>query len=296
MPGRLIFAPLLIVSLAAVISPAFAQVDLTGEWGQKYYEDWPERGPGPEIGDYTGIPVNDAARVRADAWDAQRWEMVEHECEPHPADYAPRGPAALRMWSEIDPFTQRVIAWHMLWRYKLSERTIYVDGRPRPSRNAPRTWQGFSTGAWEGDMLQVMTDHLKEGWTRRNGLPRSERATLIEYFIRHGEFFTQVTDVEDPLYLTEPFIRSSNWIVDLGHRFPPKAVACIPSVEIDHPKEYVAYHLPGENPWLTEFASRYGIPVEAARGGAETMYPEYQDKMARMPAPPKYPKDKETNQ
>ena len=74
--------------------PAFSQLDPTGEWAPQFHEDQPERGPGPEIGDYTGIPITEAARVRADAWDAQRWEMVEHECEPHPADYAPRGPAA----------------------------------------------------------------------------------------------------------------------------------------------------------------------------------------------------------
>jgi hypothetical protein len=238
--GARILASFLLLSLRIVSRPAGAQVDLTGEWGQKFYEDAPERGPGPEIGDYTGIPITDAARVRADAWDAQRWEMVEHECEPHPADYAPRGPAALRMWSEVDSYTQQVVAWHMLWRYKLSTRTIYMDGRPRPSKYAPRTWQGFSTGEWEGDVLKVTTDNLKEGWLRRNGLPRSEKATLIEYFVRHAEFFTQVTDVEDPIYLTEPFIRTSDWIVDLGHRFPAQGVACIPSVEVAHPKEYVA--------------------------------------------------------
>jgi len=80
--------------------------------------------------------------------------------------------------------------------------------------------------------------------------------------------------------------------VDLGHRFPAQGVACIPSVEVAHPKEYVAYHLPGENAWLTEFASRYGIPVEAARGGADTMYPEYQARLAQMPAPPAPPGNK----
>jgi hypothetical protein len=264
--------------------PSFAQVDLGGEWGQKIHEDEPERVPGPEIGDYTGTPVNDAARMRADAWDAQKWEMVEHMCEPHPVDYGPRGPADMLVWPEQDPFTQVIVAWHT--RYKFVQRTIYMDGRPHPSENSPQTWQGFSTGEWEGDMLKVTTTHMKEGWVRRNGLARSERATLIEYFIRHGDFFTLVTDVEDPVYLTEPFIRTSNWILNLGLRFPPKMVVCIPSVEGAHPKGYVAYHLPGENLWLTEFASRYGIPLEAARGGAETMYPEYQEKLAKMPAPP----------
>ena len=287
-------APVLLLSLGLISSPAFAQVDLSGPWGQKMHEDQPERGPGPEIGDYTGMTINDAARMRADAWDAQKWEMLVHECEPHPADYAPRGPGDMRIWGEMNQFTQAIVAWHTTIRFMLPQRTIYMDGRPHPSEKAPHTWQGFSTGEWEGDMLKVTTTHLKEGWIRRNGLPRSEKATLVEYFIRHGDYFTLVTDVRDPVYLTEPLIRTSNWILDLGDRM--LANYCLPSVEIPHPKDYVAYHLPGENPWLTEFASRHGIPFEAARGGAETIYPEYQEKMAKMPRPPKLPENKETKQ
>ena len=61
--------------------------DLAGMWGQRFHEDLPERGAGPEIGDYTGLPVNDAARLRADSWDAAKWTMPERQCEPHPADY-----------------------------------------------------------------------------------------------------------------------------------------------------------------------------------------------------------------
>jgi hypothetical protein len=44
----------------------------------------------------------------------------------------------------------------------------------------------------------------------------------------------------------------------------------------------VAYHLPGQNPWLGEYAEKTGIPYQASRGGAETMYPEYQKKLATM--------------
>ena len=239
--------------LLAIASPrtAFAQVDLAGEWTQKWHEDAVERDAGPEIGDYTGMPINDAARMRADSWDAQKLEMVEHLCDPHPADYAPRGPADMLIWSDTDPFTQDVVAWHLELRYMLSQRIIYMDGRPHPSENAQDTWQGFSTGEWEGDMLKVTTTHLKEGWLRRNGLTRSEKGTLTEYFIRHGDFFTLVTDVEDPVYMTEPLIRTSNWILSPPGRF--HANYCIPSDEVNHPEGYVAHHLPGENPFLTEF-------------------------------------------
>lgn len=278
---------LLLLALAMIARPAFAQVDLSGYWDGKFSEDEPERIPGPEIGDYTSIPLNDAARMRADAWDAQKLEMVEHECDPHPMDYGPRGGGDIRLWSIVDPFTQGVIAWRMTTRYRLAQRTIWMDGRAHPSENAPHTWQGFSTGEWEGDMLKVITTHLKEGQSRRNGVPRSDRSTVVEYFIRHGEFFTLVTDVEDPIYLTEPLVRTSNYILDPGRHL--RDTSCIPNVDIPHPEGYVAFHVLGENHWLNEFATRWGIPVEAARGGAETTYPEYQERLAKLPPPPEVP-------
>jgi hypothetical protein len=37
---------------------------------------------------------------------------------------------------------------------------------------------------------------------------------------------------------------------------------------------------------VTEFSTAYGIPFEATRGGAETMYPEYRDKLKTMTIPP----------
>ena len=37
---------------------------------------------------------------------------------------------------------------------------------------------------------------------------------------------------------------------------------------------YVPHYLPGQNPYLTEFAAQHGLPVEPTRGGAATMYPE----------------------
>ena len=46
------------------------------------------------------------------------------------------------------------------------------------------------------------------------------------------------------------------------------------------------HHLPGTNPYLHEFADYYGLPYEATRGGAETLYPEYQKKIANGYHPP----------
>ncbi len=51
--------------------PLFGQYDLTGEWGARYHEDQAERIPGPELGDYLGLPITDAARLRGAT--AGRW-------------------------------------------------------------------------------------------------------------------------------------------------------------------------------------------------------------------------------
>jgi hypothetical protein len=136
-------------------------MDLSGAWGQKLHEDGRERLQGPDLGDYTGLPVNDRARAQADAFDADKWIEREHQCEPHPADYAVRGPGSMRVWADLDPLTQQITAWHTALMWMNTQRTIYMDGRPHPSEYAPHTWGGFSTGVWIADMLKVETTHLK---------------------------------------------------------------------------------------------------------------------------------------
>ncbi|MGD0906419.1 MAG: hypothetical protein ABSA96_02480 [Candidatus Acidiferrales bacterium] len=271
----------LLLFIAALVSrPALAQNELSGQWNQKMFEDRPERGPGPWIGDYTGMPITDQDRMRGDTWDAEKWAVVERQCQPHPADYAPRGPAALRVWTDIDPLTQGVKAWNITTAWMLPHRTIYMDGRPHPPAWAAHTWQGFSTGEWEADALKITTTHLKEGWVRRNGLARSDRATLIEYLVRHHRYLTLVTMVEDPIYLTEPLVRTSDWVEAENNLILPNL--CVEGVEVEHEKGWVPYHLPGQNQFLYEWADKVGMPHEATRGGAETMYPEYQKKLATM--------------
>jgi len=250
--------------------------DLTGEWAPKFHEDQPERIPGPEIGDYLGLPINAAARLHADSWDASLLTLPEHQCKPHPSDYSPRGPANLRIWKEIDTASQQLIAYRTHISWQAPERTIWMDGRPHPPDYAAHTWQGFSTGVWDGDMLTITTTHLKMGWIRRNGIPRSDQAVVTEHLVRHGDYLTWIVLIDDPVYLTEPFIRTTNFVLDPHQQIAP--YPCQIVEEIDRPQGVVPHHLPGQNPFLTEFPAKYGVSAEAARGGAETMYPEYQVK------------------
>jgi hypothetical protein len=267
----------LVLSLIlACASPAAAQVDFSGQWAPVYHEDNAERIPGPELGDYTGLPLNDAARLQADSWDADRISVVSsYQCRPHSADYGMRGLGNLRVSAELDE-RQQLIALRTYMPAWGSERTIWMDGRPHPSEHAEHTFQGFSTGVWEGNMLTITTTHLKTNYYRRNGVPASDRRTVVEHWARHGEFLTVITVVTDPVFLTEPLVRSQNWFNDVGQALP--AFNCEYAAEVPGAQK-VPNHLPGANPYLTEFADWYGLELAATRGGARTMYPEYRLEM-----------------
>ena len=273
------------MSAAVASLPASAQsagainvvpgLDLSGNWAPAIHEDFPERIPGPELVNYLGLPITEGARMFAESWDASRLTLPEHQCQVHVAPYIYRGPLNLHIWEEKDPQSQRVIAIKNYISTYEQTRTIWMDGRPHPSQWAAHTWMGFSTGKWEGNMLTVYTTHIKQGWLRRNGLPESDQATLIEHFIRHGENLTHVSIVTDPVYLTEPLIKTQNFnlIVQEGQNW---LYPCDYVVEVaDRPRSAVPHYLPGANPFLTEFADQFKISREAVLGGAETMYPEY---------------------
>ncbi len=196
--------PLLLLGATLISVPAFAQVDFSGEWGVRFYEDQPDRGPGPEVGDYLGLPINAAARARGYAWEASMWTLPEWQCRPHGADYMWRSLSELKIWKEVNPVTRAITAYHFEWLRSL-DNPVYMDGRPHPPEYAAHTWGGFATGKWEGDMLTVTITHLKESYIRRNGVPRSDLATVTEHLVRHGNWLTVTVTSR----LFKPLI--SNW-------------------------------------------------------------------------------------
>jgi len=264
------------LGIALLGVPAMAQVDFSGEWAPRFYEDQLERVPGPEIADYLGLPINDAARQRADTWEGSLLTEPEWQCRPHSADYIWRGPSNLRISKEVDPVSRETTAFHAEWLRSI-DRPVYLDGRPHPPEWAEHTWAGFTTAKWDGDILTTTVTHLKEGYIRRNGMARSEKATLTEHWIRHGDWLTIMTIVKDPVYLTEPFIRTTDYELDVHQQVPPYPCEVVREVERGEGK--VPNILPGKNTFLHEFSERYGVPFEASRGGAQTMYPDYREKM-----------------
>lgn len=294
-----------LLALAALIltsGPAFAQIDfdIVGSWNQPapgittmfgFVEDSDERAGGPMLVDYLGIPLNTEGRARALAYDGSLLGVPEHVCMRHPSTYSFWGPANLRIESELDPALD-VVAYRVGGTFRRADRTIWMDGRPHPSKYAPHTWAGFTTGQWQGSTLVTRTTHIKWGWVRRNGAMSSDQAEVVTYYTRNENVLTVTWIVYDPIYLAEPFIRSADFIaapggtststfsVDPQDRGNNIFAQCLAREEISRPDfHYVPHYLEGQNPFIGEHAKKIGVPVEATLGGAETMYPEYRDKV-----------------
>lgn len=245
--------------------------DFAGEW---VVYDEEER----ELGNFTGIPHNDAGRMRAETHDASEWSIPEFQCRPHPMVAQWRASGAIRIRKDVDPVNRSVTAYRVTFVRGLDDRIIYLDGRAHPSQYAPHTWYGFSTGEFTGNTLVVTTTHLKEGYFDWNGNSISDKAKVTEWWVRHGNFLTVTVMHEDPIYLTEPFMQSISYLLDTHTEvefFPCTVIA-------ENLSEKFPHHLPGKNPYLREYAQDMGIPYEAARGGAETMYPDFRLKLRAL--------------
>jgi len=255
-------------------APASAQLNLSGEWTGRYHEDFDDRVPGDVQGDFTGVPLSDAARRYAEAFDVTRVAVLEHQCQPYNLPHIYRGPLQFRLWEEKDPANQEIIAYRQYIGTYMQSRTIWMDGREHPPEYAPHTHMGFSTGRWNGDILTVYTTHIKKEFYRRSGIPSSDQTTVVEHYIRNGDLLSHVMIITDPVYLTEPYVNSQEFVL-MDRENQNWLYNCEYVTEVPMDKNDVPHYLPGENPFIGNFADKFGLPFEAVFGGAETTYPEY---------------------
>jgi hypothetical protein len=257
------------------------RTDISGDWAVVSNEDQPHRVPGPELGDYTGLPINAADRQKAEAWDATILSQPERQAQAHPVQYLMRGPGpALRILRILDPITQQLVAYTIAGGFGRADRVVWMDGRPHPSDYSEHTWDGFSTGVWENGQLVVTTTHMKQGVIQRNGAATSPYGVMTEHFFRHGLYMTMFWSVDDPIFLEEPFVRTQTWIwnpnLNIGFGNPFEAVDELG----DKPLGWVpSFPLGTKHP---EFAKAHGLPFEVTQGGAEKMYPEYMERIQEL--------------
>jgi hypothetical protein len=117
---------------------------------------------------------------------------------------------------DTHPFPRRIVQVPgfiaILHERDMEYRQIFMDGRPPLSDPQP-SWNGYSTGKWDGDVLVVETNGVRDGlWADYNGSPITEAAHITERFrrVNYGTMEIEIT-VDDPKAYTKP------WTVKLSH-------------------------------------------------------------------------------
>ena len=209
--GRAI-ASIVVACLAAVPrahgQAAAAPLDLTVYCVAIVNEDWRFRMITPRKGDYAGVPITKEALQIVNAWDPKADEAANNQCKSYGAPAIMRVPGRLHItWQDQETLRVDIDAGTQTRLFRFSPPSI---------SNSERTWQGISRARWErGGSLTVVTTNVKAGYLRKNGVPYSENATLTEYFdlapSAAGQLLVATIVVDDPRYLTQPFIVSSHF-------------------------------------------------------------------------------------
>jgi hypothetical protein len=219
---------------------AAAPVDFTGYWVSVVTEDWRWRMLTPIKGDFASIPLNAEGRKLGDAWNPAADEAAGNQCKAYGAPAIMRVPGRLHItWA--DDTTLRIDT-----DAGTQTRLLHFDSKPA----GEPSWQGYTVANWErplrgsgspqaglgatregaqGRSLEAVTTLLRPGYLRKNGAPYSANTVLKEYFDLSKEpngdtWFAVTTVVEDPQYLSEPFVTSTNWKKEAdGAKWNPSA-------------------------------------------------------------------------
>ena len=199
---------------------ASAAIDLTGQWVAIISEDWRHRMMPPRKGDFESVPLNAEGRKVASGWDLAAERAAGEPCRAYGAPGVMRIPGRLRIsWENATTLRLDLDAG-------IQTRRFFFGSAPTM---AP-SWQGTSAASWEhaggapprgggppaGGSLKVVTTGIRPGLLRKNGIPYSANALVTEHYsvvtgLNDDRFLIITTIVEDPQYLTQPFITSTNF-------------------------------------------------------------------------------------
>jgi hypothetical protein len=219
--------------LSAPAPRASGHVDLTGIWTAAEVLDEPCVGreigpagggaPAPSAaptGDQTcirqqSLPADQVniGRTLKDGLPYQPWaaELVKQRLakqateDPHAHCLPPNYPRAYVL-PQYFKIVQTPGLTVLLHEFNASYRQIFTDGRPLPKQMNP-TWNGYSTGHWEGDTFVVETAGFRDDlWLDFSGSPLTDAARVTERFKRpsFGTLKIEVT-VNDPKAYSRPW-------------------------------------------------------------------------------------------
>jgi hypothetical protein len=169
--------------------------------------------------------MTQAAMKIADAWDPKADVAASAECKSYGAPIIMRVPGRLHItWQDDETLRANTDAGTQTRIYRF---------RPVTAGTTERSWQGDSSADWQtpragrgragaapepptSGSMKVITTNLRAGYLRKNGVPYSERATVTEHFdvaplADDGRLLLVTTIVEDPVYLTGPYVVSPHF-------------------------------------------------------------------------------------
>jgi hypothetical protein len=181
-----------------------------------------------------------AARRVADAWDPAKDEAASEQCRGYGAPGVMRLPGRLRIgWMDDRTLKMELEAGNQTRLFHFAPPgPAFAAASARQAGPALQeaTWQGESAAQWQYTVnpprtgeLKVMTNRLRAGYLRKNGVPYSANTTMTEYYHRmtapNGDvWLTVVAEIVDPENLREPFVQSTHFKRLAGNAaFKPEA-------------------------------------------------------------------------
>jgi hypothetical protein len=206
---------------------AAAPKDVTGYWVSVVTEDWRWRMTVPDKGDFASIPLSAEGRKVGNTWDPAKDQAAGNQCRSYGAAGLMRVPGRLRItWPDDNTLKVETDSGTQTRLFHFGGGAASASSTATQSSAAQPDWQGTSAAVWEGvpargepngaGHLKVTTTHMRPGYLRKNGVPYSENASLVEYFDRftepNGDTWLVVTSiVTDPQYLTQPFVTTTHF-------------------------------------------------------------------------------------
>ena len=194
--------------------------DLSGFWGWELNRGCPPEGCNDlDVGqEFVNLGWSLKGGLPYQPWAAELVKKTRAANRPNdPLTHCmPIGPIRLHTFAGYRKIVHVPGLLVILNEYNSGYRQIHTDGRALPVDPNP-TWNGYSSGKWDGDTLVVETNGLRDGlWLDTGGSPLTDAARITERFhrVNFGKLEVEIT-VNDPKAYTKP------WTIKLNQPLVP---------------------------------------------------------------------------
>ncbi len=194
--------------------------DLSGLWAMETKREGNPNFPGcdPVSDEFVNIAAHLPGGLPYQPWAAAlvKSRATEQRVNDPMSRCIPIGPVRLHTWNGPRKLVQSHGLLILMNELDTTFRQIFTDARPLPADPNP-SWNGYSSGKWEGDTLVVQTAGFRDGiWLDATGNPLTAEAKLTERFRRpdFGHLEIELT-VDDPKAYTKPWTIKMHQVIKL---------------------------------------------------------------------------------